>query len=44
MLPSLSLLNKVSCADNMAVLVQFEGTVMHPLILIALMLGLPDLW
>ena len=39
----LSLLNKVSCVDNIAILVQFEGSVMRPLILVALMLRLPVL-
>lgn len=30
-------------ADNIAILVQFEGAVMHPLILVALMLGFSGL-
>jgi hypothetical protein len=37
----LHLLNKVSSVDNLAILVQFEGSIMHPLILVALMLRLP---
>ena len=37
------LLDEVFYADKTTILVQFEGTIMHPLILVALMLGLPVL-